>query len=106
AECESGTSKNSNGTRVHMSAKVTMHHFAEVLTGEVHRPAVDKTGLPGAYEITLDYSPDDRGVNDDTATGPSLFTALQEQLGLKLASAKGPVDTIVVDQAERRPTEN
>lgn len=82
------------------------------------RTIVDKTGLTGKYDLDLQWSPDDspppvaRGtqtspsVNDDsTDSGASLFTALQEQLGLKLESQKGPVDVIVIDHIER-PSEN
>ena len=106
AESEYGVNKNSNRSRAHVTAKATMRRFAEFLSGEVSRPVMDKTGLTGTYDMTLDYSPDDRASNDDTSAVPSLFTALQEQLGLRLESAKGPVETVVVDHAERTPTEN
>ncbi|MGA8288608.1 MAG: TIGR03435 family protein, partial [Acidobacteriaceae bacterium] len=69
------------------------------LSGEVGRIVVDETGLTGQYDFTLKWTPDEqRGTTD---AGPSIFTALQEQLGLKLISTKGPVDTIVVDHIER-----
>ena len=106
AESESGTSKNSNGTRAHVVVNASMRRFAEFLSQEVNRPVVDKTNLTGSYEMTLDYTVDDSAAGNDAATGPSIFTALQEQLGLKLESAKGPVETIVVDHVERTPTEN
>jgi bla regulator protein blaR1 len=60
---------------------------------------VDKTGLTGIYDITLRWSPDDIGSSD--ASLPSLFTALQEQLGLKLEYNKNPIDVIVIDHVER-----
>ncbi|MGC1872106.1 MAG: TIGR03435 family protein [Acidobacteriaceae bacterium] len=69
------------------------------LSGEVGRMVVDETGLSGKYDFTLKWTPDEqRGMAD---AGPSIFTALQEQLGLKLISTKGPVDTIVVDHVDR-----
>jgi bla regulator protein blaR1 len=64
---------------------------------------VDKTGLTGQYAITLRWSPDDIGSSD--ASLPSLFTALQEQLGLKLEYNKNPIDIIVIDHIDK-PSEN
>ena len=73
------------------------------LSSEVGRLVVDETGLTGKYDFTLKWTPDEqRGMAN---AGPSIFTALQEQLGLKLESTKGPVDTIVVDHIER-PSSN
>jgi bla regulator protein blaR1 len=60
---------------------------------------VDKTGLTDIYDITLLWSPDDIGSSD--ASLPSLFTALQEQLGLKLEYNKNPIDVIVIDHIEK-----
>lgn len=77
------------------------------------RPIVDKTGLTGKYDFTLTYSldqsesPTASAPNGQPAlaaadpTAPSLFTALQEQLGLKLESGKGPIEIIVIDHIER-----
>ena len=94
----------------------------EMLTGELSRqlrgPVTDLTGLPGKYDIDLCWSRDDgsRGVapppggepasTDSAPSGPTLMQALQEQLGLRLESKKGPVDFLVVDHAEKLPTEN
>ena len=64
----------------------------------------DKTGLTGKYDVILDWAPDARGAASEDA-GPSIFTAVQEQLGLKLGPTKGPVDVLVIDQVEK-PTEN
>lgn len=86
------------------------------LTMLVHRMVVDKTGLTGKYDIALKWSRDDSQgpAGQDAASaasaasanaGPSIITALQEQLGLRLESTKGPVDTIVVDHVEM-PSEN
>jgi uncharacterized protein (TIGR03435 family) len=71
---------------------------------------IDKTGLKGRFDFTLKYSPDrdapvgaDNGLPRDDA--PSIFTALEDQLGLKLQPDKGPVATVVIDHVEQ-PTEN
>jgi uncharacterized protein (TIGR03435 family) len=81
---------------------------------------VDKTGLTGTYDFDLDYVRDQgRAISqfkglppapaaaaDDSGGAPALSTALQEQLGLKLEKAKGPLDVIVVDRANKTPTDN
>ena len=77
----------------------------------LNREVTDHTSFDGSYDFTPDYAPDDGLLKrvaldaqpDDTA--PSLFTALQEQLGLKLESRKCPVEIFVIDRAER-PSEN
>ncbi|MGH9598314.1 MAG: TIGR03435 family protein [Terracidiphilus sp.] len=69
------------------------------LSNNVGRIVVDKTGLTGKYDFTLKWTPDDQQESADS--GPSIFAALEEQLGLKLVPAKGPVDTIVVDRIEK-----
>jgi len=79
------------------------------LSLQVGRPVVDKTGLTGKYDIKLEWArdtgPSVGTANADNASGPSIFTAVQEQLGLKLQPAKAPVDVIVIDQVEQ-PTAN
>jgi uncharacterized protein (TIGR03435 family) len=70
------------------------------------RLVIDKTGLTGRVAFTLAWSPEQMptapppGVPPIDPNGPSFFTALQEQLGLKLQSAKGPVDVVVIDSVE------
>jgi uncharacterized protein (TIGR03435 family) len=113
--------------RMHMMAtKQTMAQFAEALGNQMDRPVVDQTGLTKNYDITLEFAPEgmagrgmpgmppppppsgDGGVSPepDTQAAPSLFTALQEQLGLKLEQKKGAVDMLVVDSLEKTPTDN
>ncbi len=70
---------------------------------DVGRLVVDKTGLKGKYNFKLKWTPERRQESADS--GPSIFTALQEQLGLKLVPAKGPVEVVVVDHVEP-PTPN
>jgi uncharacterized protein (TIGR03435 family) len=88
--------------------------FVNWLSQQVGRKVVDQTGLQGKYDFTLNWAPESKGPapdNQDPASlapdssGPSIFTALQEQLGLKLESTKGPVQILVIDAAEK-PTEN
>jgi uncharacterized protein (TIGR03435 family) len=74
-----------------------------VLTGPLHCPVQDKTGLVGKYDFELQYSPDQGSSPDDS--GPSLFTALQEQLGLRLIPTSVPVEGIVIDHVEQ-PSRN
>jgi uncharacterized protein (TIGR03435 family) len=81
-----------------------MEMLARVLATSAGRVVVDATGLTGNYELTLRFAPQPSpGVRADNA--PSVFTALQEQLGLKLEPARAPLQTLVVDHIER-PTEN
>lgn len=90
----------------------TMATFAGVLTGQAGRKVVDKTGLTGLYDIDLKWLPEQLpngaalppSVEIDT-TLPGLFTAIQEQLGLRLAPETGQVDTFVVESVQR-PSEN
>jgi uncharacterized protein (TIGR03435 family) len=88
---------------------ITIDALASTLTRQVHRIVQDRTELKGKYDLTLQWSPDEIADSAKDATGenakPSLFTALQEQLGLRLDSIKGPVDTIAVDHVEM-PSEN
>jgi uncharacterized protein (TIGR03435 family) len=95
------------GNASYSSGKVSAHgvsvdNFVMNLSFMVGRVVVNKTGLDGGYDFTLDYAPDGA---DPADTRPSIFTALEEQLGLKLEPARGPVDVIVVDHIER-PTAN
>ncbi len=94
---------------------VNMETFASGLQGNiVDRPVIDRTGLSGRFDITLDWTPDEfqspsLGVTerapDSGAAFPDLHTALRDQLGLKLESTKGLVEIFVIDHIER-PSEN
>ena len=83
---------------------VWMSSLAMMLTQVVHRPVLDRTGLVGNYDVALKWTPDlvgDAGLSKvGSDTGPSLFTAVQEQLGLKLQPAKQNVDVLVIDHVE------
>ncbi|HVW08992.1 MAG TPA: TIGR03435 family protein [Bryobacteraceae bacterium] len=73
---------------------------------ETERPIIDKTGLDGMYAVKLSWTLRQLENANPDDTGTSLFTALEEQLGLKLEARKGPVDVLVVDTAEKVPTAN
>jgi len=99
---------------------VNLTQFAQRLSGRVDRPVIDQTGAAGTYTFHLEYAPDSlpsappgrggdaadpgRAPSPDSAL-PTIFAALQEQLGLKLVPEKGPVEYLVIDRVER-PTAN
>jgi uncharacterized protein (TIGR03435 family) len=104
----------SGSTRGQLTGReATMPEFAKTLTSVLARTVRDKTGATKAYDFDLSWTPDvgsQQGPGDPDAlavdaNGPAIFTALQEQLGLKLESAKGPVEVLVIDRAEQ-PTQN
>jgi uncharacterized protein (TIGR03435 family) len=66
------------------------------------------TGLTGFYDVKLEWTPTDLSAQSptETAVGPSIFSAVQSELGLKLQARKGPLDLLVVDHALQVPTEN
>jgi uncharacterized protein (TIGR03435 family) len=98
---------------------VPMTSVVNMLSQQLHRTVIDKTGLAGKYDLELNWTPDEgegmgspppgggqpHGDAPPEGSGPSIFTAIQEQLGLKLLSGKGPVDTLVIDHVEM-PTNN
>lgn len=87
----------------------TMERFAHDLTMVARRVVVNRTGLEGRYDIDVEFSPEFRPAPPPGAPeiavppsdAPSLFTAIQEQLGLKLEAARGPVQMLIVDSASR-----
>ena len=100
------------------STGASVEMLTHVLSRQLGRTVVDKTGLTGEYDFALDYTPDnmpmpphgasDGGPKPETQVdpgGPSIFTAVEEQLGLKLEATKGMVDVIVIDHIDL-PTEN
>jgi uncharacterized protein (TIGR03435 family) len=110
-----GTSANNGDFTAH---NITAAQLADALTQELSRElgrvVIDTTGIQGEYDVSLKWVPDSGAalMSGGTAgsplppnSGPSIFTAFQEQLGLKLRSAKAPVQVLVVDHAEM-PSEN
>jgi uncharacterized protein (TIGR03435 family) len=91
----------------HIGAEGTMEQLAKDLSwfGDIDRAVVDKTGLSGTFDVNLDYAPFSPQPGSDaspadSSLAPTIFTALQEQLGLKLESQTGPVNVLVVDHVE------
>jgi uncharacterized protein (TIGR03435 family) len=101
----------------------TMSALADALGTQVDRPIMDATGLNGSYDIAMEFAPDPAimamrmgGIGQppplaaasapDLNGAPSIFSALTDQLGLKLESRKGPVEHVVVDTVQKTPTEN
>jgi uncharacterized protein (TIGR03435 family) len=100
-----GTSIQGSDRGIQLTAQnISMASLASSLEGQVHRPVIDRTGLAGNYDVAMKWSSDTLP-SAEAISGPSLFTALQEQLGLKLRPSKDPVDTLVVDHVEM-PSEN
>jgi len=90
----------------------TIPFFLSMLSRQMGRTILDRTGLTGNYDFTLRWSPDNGATTSPNATDdsqsdslPSIFTAVQEQLGLKLESTKAPADVLVVDHLEH-PAQN
>jgi uncharacterized protein (TIGR03435 family) len=83
---------------------VTIALFTKMLSGSLDRTIVDKTNLTGRFDLRLQWTPDVGETAADNS-GISIFAAIQEQLGLKLESQKGPVEMFVIDSVEK-PSEN
>jgi uncharacterized protein (TIGR03435 family) len=92
---------------------INMERFLTVLSDTLGRTVIDKTGFTGTFDVHLEFAPDEAVVggppgqpaSSADSNAPSIFTALQEQLGLKVDSSKGPVEVLVIDHAEK-PSEN
>jgi bla regulator protein BlaR1 len=101
-----------NGGTILLGRNATMEEFADSISFRMERTVVDKTGLTRHYDFRLEFAPDEFvarfGEDRPAATdlnSTNVFTALQEQLGLKLEAGRGPVEMLVIDRVER-PTEN
>jgi uncharacterized protein (TIGR03435 family) len=100
-EVEAGGQHSSGGRGFLSAQRMSMSQLADSLSRTVSLPVLNMTGIEGVFDIELKWAPE-----EDNANGPSIFTAVQEQLGLKLEQRKGPMEFIIVDRAERIPTEN
>ncbi len=78
----------------------SMADFAQGMQYFLDRPVVDETGLKGRFDFKLEWTMDG-SLNNDPKAPPGLFTAVQEQLGLKIEGTKGPADVLVIDHVER-----
>ena len=108
---EEGRNMRTGRDRMFMQG-ITMSMFAVQLSQNLGRVVIDKTELAKIYDFSVQWTPDSSqplgpkdGEAAPAADGPTLFTALQEQLGLKLESAKGPVEVLIIERVEK-PTEN
>ena len=88
----------SNNDKILTAKGASMSDLAAALSDEVHRQVIDKTGIKGSADLTLKWTSDQAA--DQGGTVISIFTAVEETLGLKLQPAKGPVDILVIDHAE------
>ena len=101
------------GTRMWASGE-TMSQFARMLSEQLSKPVTDSTGLTGKYDFILSWGnesmagpvPPPLDIALDAEALPTLLSAVQEQLGLKLEPKKGNVDLVVIDHVEKVPTEN
>ena len=84
----------------------SIRSFALIFETPVERPIVDRTGLEGTYDFDLNFAPEDTPSNPADSKLPDIFTALQEQLGLKLVPQKVPVEYLVIDHVDKIPTDN
>jgi uncharacterized protein (TIGR03435 family) len=95
---EYSTHVTSGSNQVHMKiSHATIGQICARVSTFLDRPIVDQTNLKGVFDLTLDFAPE----GAESSEFPSIFTALQEQLGLKLESAKAPIEVLVVDKIER-----
>jgi uncharacterized protein (TIGR03435 family) len=99
-----------SGARM-QGGKIPMAEFIRMLSGVLGSPVIDKTGFTDLFDVRLDFLPDETTAalpappSPPDNPNPSILAALQEQLGLRLESTKGPVEVLVIDRVER-PTEN
>ena len=96
------------------ASSVPITKLIEMLSSTLGRRVVDKTDLTGNFDMSMTWTPDETQAmqfpnvpqpRPADPTGPSLFTAIQQQLGLKLESSRGPVDILIIDRAEK-PSQN
>ena len=109
---DSRSSNNGSLTDEGVTMTDLAQQMTQILSREVGRIVIDKTSLQGKYDLTLTWSPDNHSANFTNASadnaaplGPSIFTAVKEQLGLKLEATKAPVEVLVIDHIEA-PSEN
>ncbi len=110
---EAGESRTSGRAGHFEATKISMQKVADLVAKQAGLPVSNDTGLAGVFDFTLEWSPEADlkvGAADPAAasgsSGVSIFTALQEQLGLRLESKKGSVEVLVVDRMQRMPTAN
>ena len=93
---------NMSGAGTLAGTKVTAAMLAKVLAGQLRQFVRDATGLEGVFDFTLEWTPETTAAAQ--ATRPSIFTAVREQLGMRLDARRGPVEVVVIDRIDRAPT--
>jgi uncharacterized protein (TIGR03435 family) len=87
--------------------RISMPQLALLIARFERQPVINATGLDGFYEVELEWVPGDlSAAPTDTPAGPSIYNAVQSQLGLKLEARRGPLDVLVIDSVQRVPAEN
>jgi uncharacterized protein (TIGR03435 family) len=86
--------------------QISMPTLAMLLSRQLRELVLDQTGLKGVYELSLKWTPDSKPGTPDLESGPTVFMAVQDQLGLKLEQRKDPVEVLVIDHTDRVPVEN
>jgi len=99
------SSNGNNRSEELVATGILLSDLVRYLSSEVGRSIVDKTALTGRYDMRMTFRPAMASAADSDASGATIFTALEEQLGLKLVPAKGPVKVLVIDSVEK-PSEN
>jgi uncharacterized protein (TIGR03435 family) len=97
--------RQTGGIEIYDAQGTSIDEFCILQFGRMDRPVINRTGVAGLFDIHLEFapgttSPDDAAAASDAA-GPSIFTALQQQLGLKLEAARGPGEFVVIDHIEK-----
>jgi uncharacterized protein (TIGR03435 family) len=80
--------------------QISMPELVRILSDDVGRTVIDKTGFKGTFDLHMEFTPDE-ALTNGSGSGPSLFTALTDQLGLRMVSAKAPVEMLVIEDAQR-----
>jgi uncharacterized protein (TIGR03435 family) len=110
ADPASDASRNSNAYGHIVSNGITMGALTTILSRFLRQPILDRTGLNGPYAIDLQWTPEPRTPTEaaafDPAAGPSIYAAVQEQLGLRLEARKTLLPVIAIDHAEKVPSGN
>ena len=99
-----GCGFNASPTQI-VGESVSMAQLAARLSRSIGIHVVDNTGVPGQFDLKLEWTIEDQFIGRGATASPTIFPAIQEQLGLRLESTRGPVDTLVIDRIEK-PTEN
>ena len=97
--------RKAGGRGTELMVGCTVGELAGALSGPTGRTVIDKTSISGRYSFELRYTPDNTPADSPLAGGPSIFTAIQEQLGLKLVPSTAPLDVLIVDSVQK-PSDN